>query len=73
MERGTLTVPGGEEGNIPESWAMDLTRSYNDLKEEYTRRRERGSAGFKKTMTTRCRSVEDRMRAMENNLLIAGD
>ena len=33
----------GEEGNIPESWAMDLTRSYTDLKEEYTRRRERGS------------------------------
>jgi len=33
----------GEEGNIPEAWAMDLTRSYTDLKEEYTRRRERGS------------------------------
>ena len=35
---------GDDEGNIPEAWAMDLTRSYTDLKEEYTRRRrERGN------------------------------
>ena len=39
-------VGGGVEGNIPESWAMDLSRSYDDLREEYAllRRRRRDGA-----------------------------
>ncbi|KAL3823827.1 hypothetical protein ACHAXA_004099 [Cyclostephanos tholiformis] len=67
LPRSSVPKYDGGGGNIPESWARDLSRSYIDLREEYASRRKHGGAHDGPLDGGRSSRTRDAVDAMMND------